>query len=133
MNRPHLGNDTGLELGLVVENHLTDTREDGEVGLPLELLLGSGSVRSSSHGVVGRDLSVNDVDLLGEGTALLLNLLNDRSDRLSELEDGELVGVSDVDGSGLVSVHEEDKTIDEIVDVLYGDGKKSELYKPIVP
>ena len=40
------------------------------------------------------------------------------SDGLGELKDGEFVTVTDVDGSGLGTVHEQDQTIDQIVDVL---------------
>lgn len=40
------------------------------------------------------------------------------SDSLGELEDGELVTVTDVDRSGLGTVHEQDQTINQIVDVL---------------
>lgn len=40
------------------------------------------------------------------------------SDSLGEFEDGKLVAGANVDGSGLVTVHEEDQTINQIVDVL---------------
>jgi hypothetical protein len=39
-------------------------------------------------------------------------------DSLGELKDGKLVTVTNVDGSGLGTVHEQDQTIDQIVDVL---------------
>jgi len=39
-------------------------------------------------------------------------------DSLGELEDGKLVTVTNVDGSGLGTVHEQDQTIDQIMDVL---------------
>jgi hypothetical protein len=62
---------------------------------------------------------VDDLDTLLEVAVLLLNLLDDLSDGLGKLEDGELVRVSDVDGSGLVRVHEEDETVDKVVNVLH--------------
>jgi len=40
------------------------------------------------------------------------------SDGLGELKDSEFITVTDVDGSGLGTVHEQDQTIDQIVDVL---------------
>lgn len=41
---------------------------------------------------------MDDADSLGEGALLLLDLLDNLSDGLGELEDGELVGVSDLEG-----------------------------------
>jgi hypothetical protein len=60
-------------------------------------------------------------DALLEVAALLLDLFDDLPDGLGKLENGELVGVADVDRSGLVRVHEEDETVDEVVDVLWND------------
>lgn len=47
------------------------------------------------------------------------------SDGLGELEDGELVTVTDVDGSGLGTVHEENETVDQVVDVLERSGLRT--------
>jgi hypothetical protein len=44
------------------------------------------------------------------------------SDGLGKLQDGKLVAGTNVDRSGLVTVHEEDETINEIVDVLERSG-----------
>jgi hypothetical protein len=43
-------------------------------------------------------------------------------DSFGELDDSELVTVTDVNGSSLGSVHEENQTIHKIVDVLEGSG-----------
>jgi hypothetical protein len=83
---------------------------------------------------------VDNVDSLGERVALfLLDLLDNvldisighsregrtYSDSLGELEDGELVTVTNVDGSGLGTVHEQDQTVDQIVDVLERSGLRT--------
>jgi hypothetical protein len=44
------------------------------------------------------------------------------SDGLGELEDGEFVTVTNVDGSSLGTVHEQDQTVDQVVDVLERSG-----------
>lgn len=116
----------------------TYTLSDGPLGLPLELLLGSAGVGSSSLRVVDGHVLVDDADSLGKRVSLLLldlldnvlvcqpvfslDAVSTHSDSLGKLEDGELVGRTNVDGSGLVTVHEEDQTIDQIVNVLEGSG-----------
>ena len=84
---------------------------------------------------------MDDIDSLGERvTLLLLDLLDNvlrgllaryyftqcggltHSDSLGKLQDGKLVTVTNVDGSGLVTVHEQDQTIDQIVNVLERSG-----------
>jgi hypothetical protein len=107
------------------------------LGLPLEGLLGSASVGSSTLRVVDGHVLVDDVDPLGEGVALLLlDLLNDvlqvsversamlstHPDSLGEVENGELVAATNVDRSSVITVHEKDKTIDEVVNVLERSG-----------
>lgn len=62
---------------------------------------------------------MDDVDSLSQGVALLLlDLLDDVTDSLGELKDSELVLVTDVDGSLVGTVHQEDETVNQVVDVL---------------
>ena len=104
---------------------------DIEPRLPLEALFSPGGVGPAALRVVGRDLLVNDVYALGERVALLLlNLLDNillvssyaprftYPNGLGELQNGELVAVTDVDRPSVVAVHEKDEAVDEIVDVL---------------
>jgi len=103
----------------IIPNHLLDTLPDGPLRLPLENLLGSSGVGSSSLRVVNGHILVDNVDPLGEWVALfLLNFLDDIPDSLGEFHNGELITVTDVDGSRVGSVHEENQTVNEIVDVL---------------
>ena len=73
------------ELRAVVLDHLSDTLSDTVLRLPLEDLLGSRGVGSSSLGVVDRHVLVDDADSLGERVALLLLDLLDNVLRVSLL------------------------------------------------
>lgn len=86
---------------------------------------------------------MDNVDSLGKRvTLLLLDLLDNvldegqqgskqrgerytHSDSLGKLENGKLVTVTNVDGSGLGTVHEQDQTVDQIVNVLERSGLRS--------
>lgn len=62
--------------------------------LPAERLLGTGRVGTTTLRVVLRHLLVNDRDALGVQAFLLLNLFDNVTDGLGELEDREFVGAA---------------------------------------
>jgi hypothetical protein len=113
---------TGPDLGRVVSDHLLNSLLNSPPGLPAQNLLGTGGVSPSLLGVITGQVLVDDVDPSLEGTLLLLDLLDDIPDSLGKLEDGELVGRSNVDGTRVGSVHQQDKTVDQVVDVLERSG-----------
>lgn len=107
---------------LVVANHLLQAHAHGPSRLPVENLLGPGGVGSALLRVVSRHGLVDDVDTAGLEAVLPLDFLDDLTDEFSELANGELVAVAQIDGASLVRVHEDDEAIDEVMDVLEGAG-----------
>lgn len=133
---------TSSHLGGVVSDHLLNTVTDmknkfsrlrmiqihkihlrnGPSGFPTKSLFGSGGVGPSSLGVILGQVLVDDFGSLLVGTFLLLNLGNNFLDVLGEFLDGELVRGTNVDRSGLGTIHEQDQTVNQIVDVLERPG-----------
>ena len=77
MNKAHTPEQCSLYRTLghaagVVAHHLLDTLAHVELGLPLQDLLGTRSVGTTTLRVVGRHVLVDNVDALGERVALLL-------------------------------------------------------------
>ena len=64
---------------------------------------------------------MDDIDAAwGRGAVGALDVLDDVADEVRKLEDGELVGVAEVDGPGVARAHQRDQPVDEVVDVLEG-------------
>ena len=87
---------------------LDDALLEGHLGLPAEELLGLGDVRPPPPGVV------RGVFLEHGGRRRVHHLLH----LLGELHHGELARVSDVDGAGVLAVHQRDQAGDQVGDVL---------------
>lgn len=86
-----------LHLRLVVPDHFLQAHADGPARLPIEGLLGASGIRAALLGIVGGHGLVDDVNPpLALDTIFVLDLLNDLADKLSELADGELVAVANV-------------------------------------
>jgi hypothetical protein len=102
-------------------SHRSNLR-DGPSRLPAENLFSSGGVSPSSLGVILGQVLVDDFGSPLVGTFLLLNLGNDLLDVSGEFLDGEFMRGTNVDRSGLGTVHEQDQTVDQVVNVLEGSG-----------
>mmetsp|Transcript_6000 Transcript_6000/g.24330 ORF Transcript_6000/g.24330 Transcript_6000/m.24330 type:complete len:390 (+) Transcript_6000:49-1218(+) len=91
----------------VAHHHLEPLRE-GHLGLPVEQRLGLGDVRPPPPGVV------RGVFLEHGGRGRVHHLLH----LVRELQHGELAGVADVDGAGVLGVHQRHQAFHQVGDVL---------------
>ena len=110
-------------LGLVIPNHLFQTHPDAPARLPLQNFLGPGGIRSPLLGIINGHGLADNIDALGQlHTILLLDLLNDFTNKLSKFANLEFFAVTQINRTSLVRVHEGDETINQVVNVLEGAG-----------
>lgn len=85
-------------LGTIIPNHLLNTRLHSPSRIMSQRFLGSSSFRSSFQRIIGGQILVNDLNTLSvPGSFFFLNFFHNVSDVFGEFEDGEFVGVTQVD------------------------------------
>ena len=115
----YISKTTFSHLCFIVSDHFLQAHPYGPAWLPSQRLLRSSGVRPPLLRIVSRHRRIaGDLDWPVVNAILFLHLFYDLLDELGKIADCELFRVTDVDGAGLVRIHKEDKTINEVVDIL---------------